>query len=178
VSSTVPTIVIPFRGRDAKQRLPEELRRPLAEAMLADVAAAASEVGQTLVVGGPGQGAAVREALTDVEETPVLVVNADLPAATPRDLLTLLGSIPPAGIAVVAAADGTTNALALEAPTMFEPVYGPGSAERFLALGPSRLVAIPNLVDDVDSLDDLERLEDRIGPHTRAALEQRAVAYR
>jgi 2-phospho-L-lactate guanylyltransferase (CobY/MobA/RfbA family) len=174
----VPTIVIPFRVGDAKQRLPEELRSVIAKAMLADVAAAASEVGQTFVVGGQGQGAAVKEALAAVDETPVLVINADVPAATPRDLLTLLGSIPPGGIAVVAAADGTTNALALEAPSLFEPVYGRGSAERFLALAPSRLVEIPNLVDDVDMLDDLERLEPRLGPHTSEALEQLRTAAR
>jgi 2-phospho-L-lactate guanylyltransferase (CobY/MobA/RfbA family) len=168
----VPTIVIPFRGRDAKQRLPEELRVVLADAMLADVATAANDVGPTLIAAGAGQGAAVREALAGAEETPVLVVNADLPAATPRDLLTLLGSLPPDGIAVVPAADGTTNALALASATLFEPLYGPGSAARFLELAPSRLVEIPNLVDDVDSLDDLERLEPRLGPHTRAAVER------
>jgi len=168
----VPTIVIPFRGADAKQRLPEDLREPLAEAMLADVAAAASELGTTLIAGGPGQGAAVTEALAAVREAPVLVVNADLPAATPRDLLTLLGSIPPDGLAVTPARDGTTNALALSSALLFEPLYGPGSAARFLALAPSRLVEIPNLADDVDSLEDLERLEPRVGPHTRAALEQ------
>ena len=172
----MPTIVIPFRGENAKQRLPEELRASVADAMLADVAAAASELGPTLVATGPGQGAAVSEALANVRETPVLIVNADLPAVTPRDLLTLLGSVPADGLAVVAARDGTTNALALASPALFEPVYGPGSAERFLALGPSRLVDVPNLVDDVDTLDDLERLEQRLGPHTSAALEQGTIA--
>ena len=54
---------------------------------------------------------------------------------------------------------------------LFEPVYGPGSASRFLALAPSRLVEIPNLTDDVDTLDDLDQLEPRVGPNTRAALE-------
>ena len=171
----MPTIVIPFRGHDAKQRLPEPLRATLADAMLADVAAAARELGPTMVATGPGQGAAIVEALSGVRETPVLVVNADLPAVTPRDLLTLLGSIPADGLAVVAGLDGTTNALALATPTVFEPVYGPGSAARFLALAPSRLVEVPNLVDDVDTLDDLERLEDRLGPHTSAALDQRAL---
>src|SRR5881227_3182896 len=119
----MPTIVIPFRGEDAKQRLPQELRIELAEAMLADVG---------------GQGAAVEATLSDVHETPVLVVNADLPAVTPRDLLALLGSIPPDGIVVAAAADGTTNALGLAAPGLFEPLYGPGSAERSLRLGSRR----------------------------------------
>jgi 2-phospho-L-lactate guanylyltransferase (CobY/MobA/RfbA family) len=174
----VPTIVIPFRGSDAKQRLPEPLRGVLAEAMLADVAAAASEVGPTFVAAGPGQGAAVKEALAEVDETPVLIVNADVPAATPRDLLALVGSLPAGGIAVAAAVDGTTNALALDAPALFEPLYGPGSAERFLALGPSRRVEIPNLADDVDTLADLERLESRLGPHTSEALEQLRTAAR
>ena len=166
----MPTIVIPFRGEDAKQRLPQELRIELAEAMLADVLAAAGEVGRTIVADGRGQGAAVEATLSEVHETPVLVVNADLPAVTPRDLLALLGSIPPDGIVVAAAADGTTNALGLAAPGLFEPLYGPGSAERFLALAPSRLAEIPNLSDDVDTLGDLERLEPRLGPRTRAAL--------
>ena len=171
----MPTIVIPFRGAEAKQRLPEALRTPVAQAMLADVRAAAGEIGDVILAEGPGQGAAVEEALLDVRELPVLVVNADLPAATPRDLLALLGSIPPDGLAVAAAADGTTNALALSSPALFRPSYGPGSAERFLELGPSRLAEIPNLADDVDTLADLHRLEGRLGPHTAAALDELAA---
>ena len=174
----MPTIVIPFRAEGAKQRLPEELRAELARAMLADVVAAAGEVGRTLVADGKGQGAAAEAALSDVREMPVLVVNADLPAVTPRDLLSLLGSIPPDGIAVAAAADGTTNALGLAARGLFEPLYGPASAERFLTLGPSRLVEIPNLAEDVDTLADLERLEPRLGPRTLAALESLRSAAR
>ena len=174
----VPTIVIPFRGEDAKQRLPEELRAELARAMLADVLAVAEEVGRAIVALGRGQGASVEAALADVRQSPVLVVNADLPAVTPRDLLTLLGSIPLGGIAVAGAADGTTNALGLASPAVFEPLYGPGSAERFLTLAPSRRVEIPNLAADVDTLDDLERLEGRLGPRTRAALDKLRSAAR
>jgi 2-phospho-L-lactate/phosphoenolpyruvate guanylyltransferase len=174
----VPTIVIPFRAEGAKQRLPEELRAVLARAMLVDVVAAAEEVGRTLVAEGRGQGAAVEAALADVHETPVLVVNADLPAVTPRDLLALLGSIPPEGVAVAAAADGTTNALGFATHGLFKPLYGPGSAERFLALAPSRLVEIPNLAEDVDTLADLERLEPRLGPRTLAALDSLRSAAR
>jgi len=139
--------------------------------MLADVVAAAGEVGAVIVTDRRGHGAAVEAALSDIREVPVLVVNADLPAVTPRDLLALMGSIPLDGIAVAAARDGTTNALGLAARGLFRPLYGPGSAERFLALAPSRLVAIPNLVEDVDTLDDLERLEPRLAANTRAALE-------
>jgi 2-phospho-L-lactate guanylyltransferase (CobY/MobA/RfbA family) len=174
----VLTIVIPFRAEGAKQRLPEELRAELGRAMLADVVAAAEEVGRPLVADGRGQGAAVEGALSDVREMPVLVVNADVPAVTPRDLLALLGSIPPDGLAVAAAEDGTTNALGLAAHGLFEPLYGHGSAERFLALAPSRLVEIPNLAEDVDTLADLERLEPRLGPRTLAALDSLRSAAR
>jgi 2-phospho-L-lactate guanylyltransferase (CobY/MobA/RfbA family) len=174
----VATIVIPFRGDDAKQRLPQPVRARIAQAMLADVAAAASEIGPTLLATEGAQGAAVAEALTRVQELPVLIVNADVPAVTPRDLLTLLGSIPPAGLAVAAAADGTTNALGLATPTLFRPVYGPGSADRFLGLGPSRLVDIPNLAEDVDTTADLMRLEGRLGRRTAAALAELAAPAR
>jgi len=116
-----------------------------------------------------GQGAAVAAALAELPDEPVLVVNADLPCATPRDLLTLLGAVPEGGLALVEAADGTTNALALATPVLFKPVYGPGSAERFAALAPSRVLEIPNLADDVDTLADLDRLAGRLGTRTRTA---------
>ena len=177
----MPTVVVPFRRESAKRRLspaPEDLRATLAYAMLEDVLAACSVVagGVAVASGGGGQGAAVEAELRRIDSGPVLVVNADLPAAQPRDLLTLLGALPEDGLALVAAADGTTNALALATPHLFAPLYGPGSAERFLAraerLGvPATVAAIPNLVDDVDTLDDLERLEERLGRHTAAVLD-------
>jgi 2-phospho-L-lactate guanylyltransferase len=186
------SVVVPFRGSDPKQRLAmgEAARRALAGAMLADVVAAAAAVGPVLVVAPPGtrlpaearfvgdprrgQGAAVRAGLaaaTAAEPTgPYLVVNADLPCADARDLLALAGAVPAGGLALAAAADGTTNALAFADPSIFEPVYGPGSAERFAALAPSTVLDAPNLVDDVDTLDDLARVTDRVGEHTRRVL--------
>lgn len=186
------TIVVPFRGSDPKQRLAvdDPARRALAEAMLADVVAAASAVGDVLVVAPAGtsvpstaahvadprrgQGAAVEAGLAAATAAglpaPYLVVNADLPCAGPRDLLALAGAVPGDGLALVAAADGTTNALAFGDPSLFEPVYGPGSAERFAALGRSTELDAPNLVDDVDTLDDLSRLQGRLGEHTRHVL--------
>jgi 2-phospho-L-lactate/phosphoenolpyruvate guanylyltransferase len=189
----MPTLVVPFRGAGGKSRLVPAAatgRAALARAMLADVVAACSSVGPTyvvapageivagamLVIEGPrrGQGAAVRTALTAATATgaatPVLVVNADLPCVTARDLLALAGAAPAGGLAVAPAADGTTNALALAEPGLFAPVYGPGSAARFAALGPSRLLELPNLMDDVDTSADLERIEARLGPHTRRVL--------
>ena len=176
----MPTVVVPFRGETAKQRLapaPHEVRARLAQAMFADVLAAAEAVGTVLVADAAGgQGPAVEAALRHAEEGLILVVNADLPCARPRDLLTLLGALPEGGLALVPAADGTTNALALAAPHLFAPLYGPNSADRFLARAerlevPAALAAIPNLAEDVDTLSDLERIEPGVGPRTKAALE-------
>jgi 2-phospho-L-lactate guanylyltransferase (CobY/MobA/RfbA family) len=177
----MPTVVVPFRGESAKHRLapaPEDVRASIANAMLEDVLAACRAVAAEVVVAdeGGGQGAAVEAALRRIDSGPVLVVNADLPAVQPRDLLALLGALPQDGLALVAAADGTTNALALAAPHLFVPLYGPGSAERFLGRAerlevPAAVASIPNLADDVDTLGDLEGLEERLGPRTAAALD-------
>ncbi len=187
------TVVVPFRSSDPKRRLAtlsDRDRVRLAEAMLADVLAAAVAVGPVLVVSPQaialpagvthvadprrGQGAAVRAALDAAGAAglpgPYLVVNADLPCATTRDLLALVGAVPDGGLALVAAADGTTNALALSDERLFEPVYGPGSAERFAALAEARLLESPNLMDDVDAPGDLPRLGARLGEHTRRVL--------
>ncbi|MGZ4291893.1 MAG: NTP transferase domain-containing protein [Gaiellaceae bacterium] len=186
------TVVVPFRGTDPKQRLAigEADRQALAGAMLADVLAAAAPVGPVLVVAPArtplpgqatlvedpmrGQGAAVRAgrdaAAAAALSGPYLVVNADLPCVTSRDLLALAGAVPEGGLALAPAADGTTNALALAAAGVFAPLYGPGSAARFAALAPSTAIDAPNLVDDVDTLDDLARLGDRLGAHTRRVL--------
>ena len=187
------TVVVPFRSSDPKSRLggvSDDARVALAHAMLADVLAAATPVGAVLVVapeppGLPagaahvadprrGQGAAVRAALDEAATqglpAPFLVVNADLPCVDTRDLLALAGAVPDGGLALAAAADGTTNALALADELLFEPLYGPGSADRFAALGPSLRLEAPNLVDDVDTLDDLVRLRERLGANTLRVL--------
>jgi 2-phospho-L-lactate guanylyltransferase (CobY/MobA/RfbA family) len=123
---------------------------------------------------GSGQGAAVAAALRGLRNGRTLVVNADLPCVIPEDLRALESATPDEGLAFVAARDGTTNALGLSSPSVFAPLYGPGSAERFRThahtLGVAFVrAAIPNLADDVDSLEDLERVEFRIGPRTLAA---------
>ena len=76
---------------------------------------------------------------------------------------------------IVEADDGTTNALALPRPKLFAPLYGAGSAARFRDHAATlryetSTAAIPNLVDDVDTRADLERVALRVGPRTQAAL--------
>ena len=93
----------------------------------------------------------------------------------PHDLRSLLAATPAGCLALVEALDGTTNALSLPAPDAFAPLYGPGSSDRFRAhavsLGVEAVsVAVPNLADDVDTMDDLTRLQLRAGPRTQACL--------
>ncbi len=190
------SIVVPFRGPNGKSRIePMAHRAALATAMLADVLAACAAVGPTSlatsdpaaaalaaeleldVVADPGggQGAAVAAALATLPGGPVLVVNADVPCVVPRDLRSLVGAAEVGAIALVEAADGTTNALGLPDRTLFASLYGPGSAARFHDEARERgleftSLAIPNLADDVDTLEDLRRIALRAGPHTRAAL--------
>jgi 2-phospho-L-lactate/phosphoenolpyruvate guanylyltransferase len=193
----MPTVVIPFAGANGKTRLHSSagIRRALAQAMFRDVLAACVEVGRTRVVTpdeesadaareagaevvadpGGGQGAAVLAGLAGVEPADVLVVNADVPCVVPDDLRALLAATPPGGLALVEARDGTTNALGLRSGDAFAPLYGPGSSDRFRVHGASLglevvSVSLPNLVDDVDTMEDLAGLRLRAGADTRASL--------
>lgn len=184
----MPTAVVPFRSGKSRLALAPQARKQVALRMLAAVLDACTAVAPAVVVTaesdaaelalragaeivpdpGGGQGAAVEAALGALDDWPVVVVNADVPRATAADVRALLAAAP----ALVAAADGTTNALSLPAPGLFRPVYGPGSAARFERLG-LRRVDLANLAADVDTLGDLERLvrprEARGGPARNAA---------
>ncbi len=190
-------IVVPFRGELGKQRLdiPDELRSTLALAMLGDVLTACVATGRTLLVTGDaaaraladelgaelvedpggGQGPAVAAALEQVENGVVIVLNADVPCVVPHDLRTLAGTAELGAVGLVEAEDGTTNALALPRASLFAPLYGAGSADRFRAHAAAQGVAavaaaIPNLADDVDTLEDLAQIGLRAGPRTQTAI--------
>jgi 2-phospho-L-lactate guanylyltransferase len=193
----VAQIVVPFRGERGKRRLdaPEQVRTELALAMLGDVVTAAVATARTLVVTnadtarelatelgaetaddpGGGQGEAVAAGLTQLGDGTTLVVNADVPCVVPHDLRTLEGAADLGALGYVEAADGTTNALSLPDRSLYAPLYGTGSAARFRAHAEAQgltaiACVIPNLADDVDTLDDLERIGLRAGPRTQAAL--------
>jgi 2-phospho-L-lactate guanylyltransferase (CobY/MobA/RfbA family) len=153
------TFVIPYRV-NGKTRLGDG---QLARAMLADVQDA---VGDAIVVETPGgQGVALAAALEQLHG-PVTIVNSDLPCATADELAELTAAAP----ALVAAEDGTTNALALRDARDFEPLYGNDSAARFESRLGARRLDLPGLRDDVDTWDDLERVRPRVGKHTREYL--------
>jgi 2-phospho-L-lactate guanylyltransferase len=182
-------VVVPFRA-GGKTRLPPAIRVDLALAMLGDVLDAAVPVGVTLVVTddpaagllarelgarvvddpGKGQGSAVGAGLA-LDTGPALVVNADLPCATAAALERLAAS----GPALVAAGDGTTNALSLPDAARFEPLYGAGSAARFAAMGLSP-VSVAELEHDVDTLADLLAAQLLPGGRTRRVADRHAAA--
>jgi 2-phospho-L-lactate guanylyltransferase len=170
-------VVIPYAGSRGKTRLAlgASEHEQVCLAMLATVLSAALEVGRAWVVSpdepqdtgatwipdpGGGQGAAVAAALLEIGAGSVLVVNADLPSLVADDLLALEAATPQPGVAIAAAADGTTNALGLSDTTLFAPLYGRESAARFRAHAERSGVAAvdilrPGLQNDVDTVADL-----------------------
>lgn len=163
------TYLIPYRiGGKTRLGDPE-----LALAMLSDVTDAVNELAEeALVVDGPGgQGEAVAGSLA-VRRGPVTILNADLPCVTSAEIEELTAAAP----ALVAAHDGTTNALALRDVGDFKPLYGPGSAARFAKHLGAISMDLPGMRDDVDTWEDVERVRNRVGKHTRRYLSTLARA--
>jgi 2-phospho-L-lactate guanylyltransferase len=118
-----------------------------------------------------GQSAAAELGLRDASGADmVLMVPGDCPALDPRELDALLAAMAPApSVVVVPDRHGTgTNGLLLRPPDAIAPAFGPGSRERHERLAAEAgatlaVEALPSLVLDVDTADDLEAM--------RAALE-------
>jgi 2-phospho-L-lactate guanylyltransferase len=186
-------VVVPFRA-GGKSRLPAEVRGEVALAMLGDVLEAATAFAPTTLVTddpagalvaqelgavvlddpGEGQGGAVAVALERVDG-PCIVVNADVPCLRASDLNALAVPARAGAVGIVAASDGTTNALSLPRPDVFQPLYGPQSAARFRAHADDLGLAwqdlgLRNLADDIDTAADLERIGARAGRRTAALL--------
>jgi 2-phospho-L-lactate/phosphoenolpyruvate guanylyltransferase len=170
-------------------------RRLLAIAMLEDVVAAlqavpglaapvvvspdrevwrrADAMGCRVVEEPPGAGD-LNRALTAAAQSvgngsPLLVVAADLPLASPTGLERVLAAAR-APVAVVPSADGGgTNVLAWRDPASFAPSFGPDSAARHLAVPGAVRVEEPGLSLDVDTLEDLEAVAGRLDPSSVTA---------
>jgi 2-phospho-L-lactate guanylyltransferase len=184
---------------EAKGRLAPALgplqRRLLAIAMFEDVIAAlqavpaleapvvvspdrevwrrADAMGCRVVEEPPGVGdlnralAAAADGLGD--GSPLLVVAADLPLASPARLERVLEAAR-APVAVVPSSDGGgTNVLAWRDPASFAPSFGPDSAARHLAVPGAVRVEEPGLSLDVDTLDDLKAVAGRVDPSSVTA---------
>ena len=145
-----------------------------------DALAVAAEAGAE---GLPEPGG-LNEALTSAAEkmtqrgaTELVVLASDLPLANADEIAAVVEA--EAEVAIVPAADGGTNALALPAGAIaFQ--FGPESANKHLASARkaglhSMRLDLPALAFDIDSPDDLARLRATessasIGPHTVEAL--------
>ncbi len=185
------TVVIPVKGTNsAKSRLGASPQLALAIAL--DTVAAALEAAPVLVVtaaevaahfeslgarvvtdAGGGLNASVAQGITAAGGGPVAVLLGDVPALRGSELeaaLRLAGRHP---LAFVADADGDGTVLisALD-PAAHAPAFGTHSRAAHLAAGYVEL-PVPSgsgLRRDVDSLDQLVALGDRVGPRTRDSL--------
>ncbi|MEX2159347.1 MAG: 2-phospho-L-lactate guanylyltransferase [Dehalococcoidia bacterium] len=109
--------------------------------------------------------------------TRIVVIAADLPFARADGIASVVAN--GADVALVPSKDGGTNALA-SAPGAFAFAFGPDSATRHEAAAQAaglqaERLALPDLVLDIDTPEDLDRLRDEIdraGAHTRAALQR------
>lgn len=108
--------------------------------------------------------------------TAVLVVPADLPTLAPSLVDEVIQALPqPKGMAIVPSAEGGTNALALRPPQAIPFRFGPKSftAHRREAVArgiPTVVLRLETLAYDVDSPQDLLRLEGAQGAHHTLAL--------
>ncbi len=90
----------------------------------------------------------------------LLVIAADLPAALPADIESVLDALPDPGVALVPTRDRGTGAIALRPPDAIPFRFGRQSSvshkREAVARGlPARLLHLPSLSRDVDEPDDL-----------------------
>lgn len=191
-----PAVSVPSRRRLMLQML----RRTVAAAQAAEVgpvALATSEptagelaaaLGVDLVSdGGLDWNEGLLHALRSFRPVPasVLYLSADLPLVSAADILHLIDEAPDPGVAIARAHDGGTNALLVRPADALTPMFGhqPSAsaharqaADRGIA---ARILDIPGLALDVDTVDDL-RAARLARPHRRRVVivpdEPRALA--
>jgi len=130
---------------------------PLLVAGDADVAAWALALGLPSIPDpGGGLDAAAGSGVdwANVSSSPWLVLHADLPLLTGRELEDVTEAVA-AGPVIAPSADGGTSALGSSGEASFS--FGPGSFRRHLGRFPgARVITRLGLLHDVDSVDDLE----------------------
>ena len=171
----------PLLTREECARLAEEMTRDVLRALTAarDIAgitllsdedrldALAESAGAELRREVPGEDyrAGLSRIATDLRVRGVrrlLVLHADLPTLSSRDLEQLLAD-DVGGVTVCAAADGGTNAVLLSPPDVIRFRFGPGSAAAHLAEArsagvPARTASLPGFTWDIDTPEDLRWL--------------------
>ena len=151
--------------------------------------ALAGEFGAALLADdGSGYNAAVRLALASLEAGAAgaaVVIPADQARAQAAELRTALDAVAAAEVVLVPSLDGGTGLLGLRPPDAIAPAYGPGSAtaHREAAGRAGRELAelaLPSLERDVDTVEELLRIErppgPPLGPRTAAFVAARLPA--
>ncbi|MQC17728.1 MAG: 2-phospho-L-lactate guanylyltransferase [Chloroflexi bacterium] len=113
---------------------------------------------------------------TVMDAEAALILPGDLPHASVGDIATLLSALAEPGVTIVPAEDGGTLALGLTPPDVIAPAFGPASADAHEAAARAagtRVTrrAFPGLTHDVDTLEDLARVWERVGEATTSLLE-------
>lgn len=102
--------------------------------------------------------------------TRALLVPGDCPLLAAEEIDALLDRHREPGVVVVPDRHGTgTNALLLAPPGAIAPAFGPGSRDRHVAVAEAAglsvtVDAVPGLLLDVDTPEDLDAVERRVGP--------------
>jgi 2-phospho-L-lactate/phosphoenolpyruvate guanylyltransferase len=117
---------------------------------------------ELLVQAGNGLNAGLEEARQWVQSPRLLFLLPDLPNLSSDDLCQLLATCPDPGVALAPDRHGQgTNALALQCWPDLQLAFGPNSFEKHRLQVPSdrlKVVYVPGLAQDVDTLQDLEAL--------------------
>ncbi|MGE5273865.1 MAG: 2-phospho-L-lactate guanylyltransferase [Verrucomicrobiota bacterium] len=174
-------VLVPLKVLDPKSRLahvlPAAERTELMRRLLDRVVGAVREAGVeqvTVVTREPIDGFHIWEdhglpwndalaaAIDETVTAPLAaIISADLPLLHAEEVTELLVTTPERGIAIARALDGGTNAVAMRPPGLVRTRFGePGSCAVHAGLGvPYVVVDLPGLAFDVDTPDDLARMQ-------------------